>query len=87
MCSASYINRNLSIEKSLTKPVEKSTVIKNPNSGEAEKASREKVELERFRNFWSSCDDVFEDEEIEIKEELNTFDNADLVEEERNNRR
>jgi hypothetical protein len=87
VCSPSYINRNLSIERCLTMPVEKNSVIKNPDSGEAEKASREKAELERFRNFWSSGDDVFEDEEIEIKEELNTFDIADLVEEELSNRR
>ena len=70
-------------------PVEKETGDKNPvvkNSGESDLTRKEKVELERFRNFWSG-DNVFEDEEIDIKEELNSFDIADLVVEELNNRR
>jgi hypothetical protein len=74
VCSPSYINRNLSIDK-------------NQKSAESDLTSREKEELERFRNFWSGSNGVFEDEEIEIKEELNSFDFADLVEEELSNRR
>ena len=87
VCSPSSINRNMSLEKSLTNPVEKETGEKSQNNGESDLSSREKEELERFRNFWSSSDVAFEDEEIEIKEELNSFDIADLVEEELNNRR
>ena len=92
VCSPSSINRNMSFEKSLANPVGKetgdeNTVAKKQNSGESDIANREKEELERFRNFWSSCDGVFEDEEIEIKEELNSFDIADLVEEELSKRR
>ena len=87
VCSPSSINRNMSLEKSLTNPVEKETGQKSQKNGESDLSSREKEELERFRNFWSSSDVAFEDEEIEIKEELNSFDIADLVEEELNNRR
>ena len=49
--------------------------------------SRVTEQLERFRNFWSGCNDIFEDDEIEIKEELNSVNIEDLVEEEINNRR
>ena len=87
VCSPSYINRNMGLEKSLANPVEKETCDTNPNIEESELKGREKEKLERFRNFWSCSDVVFEDEEIEIKEELNTFDIADLVEEELSNRR
>ena len=55
--------------------------------GSPSSPSREKEELERFRNFWSSCNDVFEDDEIEIKEELNTVIIEDLVVEEFEKRR
>ena len=87
VCSPSSINRNMSLDKGLENLVEKETFDTNPNIEESVIKRREKEELERFRNFWSSCDDVLEDEEIEIKEELNSFDIADLVEEELNNRR
>ena len=56
------------------------------DSGSSSSPSREKEKLERFRNFWSGCNDVFEDEEIDIKEELNCVDIEGLVVEEINNR-
>ena len=87
VCSPSSINRNMSLEKSLLNPVAKETRDTNPNIEESDLKRREKEELERFRNFWSCSDAVFEDEEIEIKEELNTFDIADLVEQELSIRR
>jgi len=44
--------------------------------------SRERHEMVRFRNFWSSCGDLLKDEDIDIKEELNCVVIEDLVVEE-----
>eukprot|EP00092_Neocalanus_flemingeri_P000268 GFUD01000288.1.p1 GENE.GFUD01000288.1~~GFUD01000288.1.p1 ORF type:complete len:192 (-),score=60.55 GFUD01000288.1:95-613(-) len=54
----------------------------NPNNeDESELTLNSQRALEKFRKFWS-FDDAFEDEEIEIKQELNTVSIEDLVVEE-----
>jgi hypothetical protein len=101
ICSPSSINRNLSVRKSFTEaeeekidhkiPVEKSEheESNSPSSFSGTESqsspSREKEDLERFRSFWSGCNDIYEDDEIDIKEEC--VDIEDLVAEEVNNRR
>ena len=99
ICSPSSINRNLIVNKSDTQTVEKQTDDKNPvdksennnsdspsscsGGGSPSSTSREKEELDRFRNFWqSSFNNAFEDDEIEIKKKLNTVVIEDLVMEE-----
>ena len=97
--SPSSINRNMIVNKSDTQAVQKQTDNKNPvdksendksdsqgscsGGGSPSSTSREKEELERFRNFWqSSFNNAFEDDEIEIKKKLNTVVIEDLVMEE-----
>ena len=90
ICSPRSINGNLSVIKSDTKTVEKQTEKKNPvdesdspsscnGGGSSSSPRKQRKELETFRNFLSRRCDVFEDEEIDIKEELNPVVIEDLV--------
>ena len=103
--SPSSINRNMIVNKSDSQTVEKQTKPKIPvnktenfrsnshrsysGSGFLSLPIKERKDLERFRNFWSSSkhNDVFEDDEIEIKEELNTEVIEDLVVEDMDKRK
>ena len=99
VCSPSSINRNIAENESFAalgqKKVDGSICIKMENeesnvsssSCEGGSESREEKEFERFRNFWSGCNDIFEDDNIDIKEELNAINMEDLVEEEINKMR
>ena len=69
ICSPDSINKNMDV------PIIPPIVTESPPVSNSQK------ELEKFRNFWSFYE-TFEDDEIEIKEELNTFDIEDLVVEE-----
>jgi len=77
-------NENSILESQIGKSANLS-ICSDEDEGIAE--SRERKDLERFRNFWSSCGDMVEDEEIDIKEELNCVVIEDLVVEELTKRR
>ena len=100
ICSptSNSIHGKLSAIKSDTKIVEKQIDKKNPvdkldsssnynAGGSSSSPGKQRRELETFRNFWSSCNDVFEDEEIDIKEERNPVVIEDLVMDEMDKRR
>ena len=89
VCSPSSINRN----KSLADAVNKQIISRNPEekqklyttsscsgTGSQSSPSREKEELERFRNFWAGSNIIYDDDE-EIDNEINI---EDLVVEEVN---
>jgi len=77
-------NENSILESQIGKSANLS-ICSDEDEGIAER--RERKDLERFRNFWSSCGDMVEDEEIDIKEELNCVVIEDLVVEELTKRR
>ena len=96
VCSPSSINRNIAEKDSfavlgenkmdgaiLVSIDDEESDVTN-SSCEGGSKSREEKEFERFRNFWSGCNDIFEDDNVDIKEEFNCINMENLDDEEIN---